>query len=43
MDLSTHDWLYSGTLMGFLEAAAVVVGTIVFGVLIVRPWSKPPR
>ena len=43
MDLGTHDWLYSGTLTGFLIALGVVVGAIVFGALIVRSWASPPH
>jgi hypothetical protein len=43
MDLSTHAWLYSGTVGGYLAALGVVVGAIVFGALIVRPWSTRPR
>jgi UPF0716 family protein affecting phage T7 exclusion len=43
MDLGMHDFLWSGTALGYLAAIGLVVAAIAFGVLIVRPWQDPPE
>lgn len=43
MDLSTEQFLWGQTVVGYLAALGVFVGAVLFGVLIVRPWKTPPR
>jgi hypothetical protein len=42
MDVSTEQFLWGGRLVGYLAALAVFVVSVVFGVLIVRPWEREP-
>ncbi len=43
MDLSTEHFLWGQTVVGYLIALGVFVGAVLFGVLVVRPWTTPPR
>jgi hypothetical protein len=40
MDVGTEYFLKGGTLIGYLAALGVFVGSVVFGVLVVRPWMR---
>ena len=41
MDLTTAEYLWSGTLAGFLAAALVALAGILCGWFIARIWQRP--
>jgi hypothetical protein len=41
MDASTEQFLWGGRMIGYLAALGVFVLSVVFGVLVVRPWERP--
>jgi hypothetical protein len=42
MDVSGEQFMWGGRLIGYLSALAVFVGSVAFGVLVVRPWEREP-
>jgi hypothetical protein len=43
MDATMHEFLWSGTVTGFLSGLGLVVAAIVLGVVVVRGWAGPGR
>lgn len=42
MDVSTDQFLWSWSAVGYLAAFGVFVVAVLFGALIVRSWQSPP-